>query len=218
MIKAAIFDFDGTLVDSMPFWENIGKNYLLSLGKTPREDLRKTFKTFTLEQSAAYYQKHYDVKFTAEEIIEGVNRMVESFYRQTAALKPGVKGFLERLEEKGISMCVATVTEGSLVEAALDRLGIRPYFCGVLSCAHTGHNKEEPYIYRQAAALLGREKNQTVVFEDVIHALQTAKKDGFLTAAVYDPYEERQREMREMADFYIRDFSDAGVFLKALYI
>ena len=61
MLKGAIFDFDGTLVDSMFIWETFGEEYLKSLGKEPKENLSETFATFTLEQAAEYYKKHYDV-------------------------------------------------------------------------------------------------------------------------------------------------------------
>ena len=76
MIKGAIFDLDGTILDSMFIWDTIGEDYLRSLGKEPKENLKETLKTFTLEQAAHYYREAYGVTLSANEIISGVNKMV----------------------------------------------------------------------------------------------------------------------------------------------
>ncbi|MBQ7335928.1 MAG: HAD family phosphatase [Clostridia bacterium] len=207
MMKGAIFDLDGTILDSMPIWDTVAEDYLRSLGKEPRENLKETFKTFTLEQSAAYFQTHYGVTLSVEELVDGVNRMVENCYLHTVPLKPGVAAFLKDLQMNGVKMCVATVTGKHLADAALKRLGVRDYFLEIFSCAEVGHGKEEPHIYRKALARLGTEKAETVVFEDAYHALKTAKTDGFFTAAVYDIHEERQAEIKALADYTLADFT-----------
>lgn len=207
MIKGAIFDLDGTLLDSMPMWDTIGVDYLRSLGREPREDLKETFKTFTLEQSAKYYRAHYGVTLSVAEIVEGVNKMLADYYIHTVPLKSGVDKLLRSLCTNGVKMCVATVTDRPLAEASLIRLGVREYFSGILTCAEVGHGKEEPHIYREALACLGTQKEETVVFEDAYHALKTAANDGFRTAAVYDAHEERQADLKAFAYYYIHNYS-----------
>ena len=206
MIKGAIFDFDGTLVDSMFIWDNFGEDYLRTLGKELKENLTETFKTFTLEQAAEYYREHYGVSLSVGEIVDGVNEMVAEIYRTKVALKKGVLEFLRDLRSKGIKMCVATVTDRPIVEDVLKKLGIRDFFTEIFTCAEVGHNKETPHIYRAALEALGAKKDETVVFEDALHALMTAKNDGFLVAAVYDKHEAKQIEMRSEADYYISDY------------
>ena len=206
MIKGAIFDLDGTLLDSMSIWDTIGEDYLRSLGIEPRENLAETFKTFTLEESAEYYRTHYGVTLSVEEIVNGVNLMIEDFYRNTVLLKEGVADFLAKLSNDGVKMCIATVTDKYLVEAALIRLNVRQYFGEIFTTAEVGCGKNDPKIYRTALAYLGTEKQETLVFEDVLHALMTAKNDGFPVAAVYDEHESRQNEMRLVADYYILNF------------
>ena len=206
MIKGAIFDLDGTLIDSMSIWDTIGEDYLRSLGIEPRENLAETFKTFTLEESAEYYRTHYGVTLSVEEIVNGVNLMIEDFYRNTVLLKEGVAEFLARLSNDGVKMCIATVTDKYLVEAALIRLNVRQYFGEIFTTAEVGCGKNDPKIYRTALAYLGTEKQETLVFEDVLHALMTAKNDGFSVAAVYDEHESRQNEMRLVADYYTLNF------------
>lgn len=206
MIKGAIFDFDGTLVDSMFIWDTFGEDYLRTLGKEPKENLTETFKTFTLEQAAEYYREHYGVSLSVGEIVDGVNEMVSEIYRTKVVLKNGVLEFLRDLRSKGVKMCVATVTDRPIVEDVLKKLGIRDYFTEIFTCAEVGYNKETPHIYRAALQVLGTRKEETVVFEDALHALMTAKNDGFTVAAVYDKHEAKQIEMRSEADYYISDY------------
>ena len=206
MIKGAIFDFDGTLVDSMFIWDTFGEDYLRTLGKEPKENLTKTFKTFTLEQAAEYYREHYGVALSVNKIVDDINEMVAEIYRTKVTLKDGVREFLEELRVQGAKMCVATVTDRPIVEDVLKKLGIRDFFTEIFTCAEVGHNKETPHIYRAALEVLGTSKEETVVFEDALHALMTAKNDGFPVAAVYDKHETRQIEMRAEADYYISDY------------
>ena len=203
MIKGAIFDFDGTLVDSMFIWDTIGEVYLRSLGKEPKENLTETFKTFTLEQSADYYREHYSVTLSVQKIVDDVNAMVAEIYRTKVTLKDGVKEFLEKLRTDGVKMCVATVTDKPIVEDVLEKLGILSCFENIITCAEVGYSKETPHIYREALKYLGTEKAETIVFEDAFHALMTAKNDGFPVAAVYDAHEKKQALMRANADYYI---------------
>lgn len=208
MLKGAIFDFDGTLVDSMFIWDTIGEDYLRSLGKKPHEDLKETFMTLTLEEAAEYYRTHYGVTLSVKEIVDGVNTMVEGIYRTRVALKQGVADFLAQLKDNGTRMCIATVTDRYLVEETLDRLGLLQYFSEIFTCAEVGYGKDKPIIYRKALEHLDTAKNETYVFEDSLFALKTAKADGFTTVGVYDRHENRQDNLKNLADYYIVDFAD----------
>ena len=208
MIKGAIFDLDGTLLDSMFIWDTIGEEYLRSLGKEPHEDLKETFMTLTLEEAAEYYREHYGVTLSVKEIVDGVNAMVEQTYRTKVTLKPGISEYLAWLKGNGVRMCVATVTDRYLVEETLDRLGVRHYFSEIFTCAEVGFGKDKPIIYQKALENLGTAKDETYVFEDMLFALNTAKTDGFLTVGVYDRHEVHQDELNGLADYYISDFTD----------
>lgn len=208
MLKGAIFDFDGTLVDSMFIWDTIGEDYLRSLGKEPHEDLKETFLTLTLEEAAEYYRTHYGVTLFVKEIVDGVNAMVEGIYKTRVTLKHGVAEYLRLLKENGARMCIATVTDRYLVEETLERLGILHYFSEIFTCAEVGYGKDKPIIYRKALEHLDTAKNETYVFEDSLFALKTAKADGFTTVGVYDRHENRQDNLKNLADYYIDDFAD----------
>ena len=214
MITGAIFDVDGTLLDSMSVWDTIGEDYLRGIGYAPRENLSETFRAMSLLQAARYYRSEYGVKLSAKEIMDGVNSLLERFYRDEAPLKPGVEEFLQELSAHGVKLCAATATERPLVEVALARGGVLGYFDGILTCTDAGAGKDEPLIYRRAVHCVGGDRPSVVVFEDALHAARTAKADGFPVAAVYDSHEKRQDELKALADFYLTDFSDFDSFWK----
>ena len=208
MLTGAIFDFDGTLLDSMFIWDTIGEDYLRTLGKEPHEDLKETFMTLTLEEAAEYYREHYKVTLSVTEIMDSINAMVEGIYRTKVTLKPGVMAYLRLLKERGVKMCVATVTDRYLVEDTLERLGILHYFSEIFTCAEVGYGKDKPIIYQKALEHLGTAKEETFVFEDSLFALETAKTDGFPTVGGYDMHESRQEDMKRLADCYVRSFEE----------
>lgn len=215
MIKGAIFDVDGTLLDSMSIWDTIGEDYLRSLGIEPREKLNEKFKTMSLQQAAEYYRSEYGVTLPVNRICDDINGRIEDFYRHEAQLKAGTAAFLQKLRERGVKLCLATATDDYLVEAALRRCGVFEFFSGLFTCTGVGSGKDKPLIFRAAQERLGTAKRETIVFEDALHALKTAKEDGFITAAVCDCHEKKQRELRALADYYISDYCNCEVFWKS---
>lgn len=212
MIQGAIFDVDGTLLDSMSNWTTIGERYLHSIGYEPKEGLNETIRSMSLYQAACYCKSEYGITRSVEEIMAGVNGLVEHYYRNEASLKPGAAEFLAQLKRCGVKMCIATATDRYLVEAGLERCGIRDYFSELFTCGGVGHGKDEPVIYQNALAHLQTSKHHTVVFEDAFYAAETAKKDGFPVVAVYDPHEKKQAELQALSDFHLTRYSDFDLF------
>ena len=194
-IRGAIFDVDGTLLDSMFIWDTIGETYLRSIGYQPKENLNETFKNMSLHQAARYYQTEYGVTLSIDEIMDGVNAMLERYYRFEVPLKPGVAELLERLRQSGVKLCIATATDRHLVEAALDRCGVLSCFGEIFTCNEVGHGKDEPDIFETALRFLGTRREETLVFDDALYAVRTAKEAGFPVAAVYDSHERSQAEV-----------------------
>ncbi len=202
-IRGAIFDVDGTLLDSMSIWDTIGERYLRSIGFEPRENLNEVFKNMSLHQAACYYQSEYGVKLSVEGIISGVNAMLERYYGCEVSLKPGAAELLARLQESGIKLCIVTATDRYLVEAALRRLGVLSCFGKIFTCGEMGYGKDEPHIFEAALAWLETKREETVVFDDALYAIHTAKGAGFPVAAVYDSHEPNQGEIHALADCYL---------------
>lgn len=213
-LDGAIFDLDGTLLDSMYIWDTIGEAYLISLGIQPHENLNETFKTMSLRQAAQYYQSEYNVTLSIEEIMDGVNRMIENYYMHDVKAKDGVRQLLENLKDKGVKMCVATATDLYLAEAALRRNGILDCFSKIFTCTEVGFGKDSPQIYTQALAHLNTPKQSTVVFEDALYAVKTAKEAGFYVVGVYDKSEAKHSgEIKKRSDMYIQSFEEMRDFI-----
>jgi len=211
-IKCAIFDFDGTLFDSMFIWDSVGEIYLRALGKEPMPSMREDVRALSLYQSACYFRREYDLPLSAEEIMAGINQAIAHFYIHEVLPKPGVVDFLEQMKGAGIPMCIATASERCQIEAALSRCGMAHYFDAIFTCSEVGHGKDVPVIFRKAMEHFGADRSSTVIFEDAIHAIQTAKADGFAVAAVFDSSEKRQKEIRDLSDCYIADFEHTEEF------
>ena len=208
MLKGVIFDFDGTLFDSMFIWDTTGESYLRSLGKEPASDLQRVLKPMSLLQSAEYLQAHYQLSLSVEEICAGINQMVEDFYFHTVQPKPGVIELLEELHRRNIKMCIATATDRYQVEAALARCGMKQFFSEIFTCTEVGSGKDEPQLYHAALAHLHTPQSNTLIVEDAYYAIQTAKRAGFSVVGVYDPYESNQSEVKSLSDIYLPDYSD----------
>ena len=181
--------------------------YLRSLGIAPHEDVEEEIKTFTFRQSAQYFREKYGVRLSTAEIIDGMNKIIGEHYKYDIPLKPGVEDLLKRLSDRGIKMCVATASERVHAVSALTRLGVIDYFSRIFVCSELNCDKTEPAVYRAALSYFGTERKETAVFEDTLHALLTAKKDGFVTVAVFDGCESDQVGMKEAADYYAADLS-----------
>jgi len=212
MLKGAIFDFDGTLFDSMFVWDTAGETYLRCIGKEPAPDLQIILKPMSLLQSAQYIRERYQIQLAIEEIMDGINRTVEDFYFHTVQPKEGVITLLEQMKAQGIRMCIATATDRYQVEVALKRCGMDKFFSKIFTCTEVGHGKDEPVIFQKAMEHLQTTKADTVVFEDAYHSAKTAKAAGFITIAVYDSHENKQTELHAVSDFYLENFADTTTF------
>lgn len=211
-IQGVIFDLDGTLIDSMPWWENLGENYLIARGKTPHPDIRRHFKRMTLEQSAVFLREEYGLAESVDRICHGILDGIEGAYRNSIPLKPGAAAMLEAMADAGVRMCVATATERPCAEAALTRLGVMRYFSAVLTCSEVGASKTEPLVFEAALSHLGTPRGTTLVVEDSLHAVETARSAGFPVAAVFDPNAAPEAEaIRACADAYLHSFALTNV-------
>ena len=205
-MTGAIFDVDGTLLDSMPIWEDVSVRYLKSLGVEAENNLPQKLERMSVEEGAAYIKENYGLSETEEEIAAATLKIVEDFYYNEAPLKPGVREYLDRLRAENIPMVIATSSGRPHVEAALRRLGVLDYFGKIFTCSEVGKGKTRPLIYEKAGEYIGGDFKDIYVFEDAIHALETAKQAGFYTVAVYDPSADKDwKQLQEEADISVTD-------------
>lgn len=207
VIKGAIFDIDGTLLDSMPVWENAGARYLATLGIKARSDLKERLDALSLPEGALYMQTEYKLSVTIEEILEGVNQVVKDFYFKEAVLKPGVCDLIQKLKKNQVRLIIATATDAEMAKAALVRNGVWKDFDGMITCEEAGAGKTSPKVFELAREHLQTKKEETWVFEDSLYAVKTASKAGFPVCSIYDAYSrDNTEEIRTFSDIYVKDF------------
>ena len=211
-MRAAIFDVDGTLLDSVSAWENVGSDYVKNQGLIPAEDLDKRVKECCLRDVAVIMQNEYGIDKSLEDIETEISKMVEYKYFNTLPLKDGVLPLLEGLKERGVKMCLASASRYSHIEAALSRCGVMHYFSRIFSCIDVGYSKREREIYELAMEHLGSEPENTYMFDDALYVAQTAGAIGINCVGMRDEHMLYQQELKNSTDFYIEDYNDLSGF------
>lgn len=218
-IKAALFDVDGTLTDSMYIWDSADEMLLKRHNLTPPPGLKEAVDALTLRQTAVYFNEHFGLHDTPEETMEEICKMVEDEYFYKVQKKPNIEKALSWLSGHGVAIGIVTASERYHVEAACKRLGIWGYFQKMFTCTEMGLTKHTPEIFERAAKELGALPQETVVFEDAFHAVKTASSGGFWTAAIDDTYNQKYTsQLKETADWFLTDYSQAEIFLNGLTI
>lgn len=213
MIKGAIFDADGTLLNSMHIWSELGERYLKSLSIEPEKGLSDRLYPLSINQGCKYLKDNYGLNFSLKEIEQGLLSIIEGFYRNEVKLKPGVKNFLESMKQKNIPMVIATSGDRDLLNSALIRNGISGYFDAVFTCSELETSKHEAKIFMACSEALGLNPENIAVFDDALYAIETAKNAGFITFGVEDPSAKlNKNEIKRISDYYITDFTLQEVY------
>ncbi len=206
-IKGAIFDLDGTLVDSMGVWHRIDDEFLGRRGFPADESYKQAVKTMKYETAAHYTIERYGLSETPEEVMAEWDSMALHEYRYNIKCKPGAAEFLNELKKRGIKIALATVSHRALLEAVLKGNHIFGLFDVLTDVSQVSRGKEEPDLYWFAAKQMELEPEECIVFEDVLLGIDSAKRGGFYTCGVKDhsSYAE-ELEIRRLADCFVENF------------
>lgn len=208
-IKGVIFDVDGVLLDTMHVWTDVGERYLNSLGKEAEPRLGDKLFTMTVDMGAVYLKENYDLSQTVEDIIGGLNGIMEDYYYYHAQFKPGAEALLKRLAAAGIPMTIASSTGRVYILEAMKRLGYAEYFKEILSCVELETSKSEPKIFHEAMNIMGTSPEETWLFEDGLYSAKTAKAAGLKTVGIYDAASaHEQAELKATADVYVTSLEE----------
>jgi len=206
-ITGAIFDMDGTLVDSLGFWDHIwrrlGEIFLNDESFRPDPVTEKGVRTATLYDASALVHKNCAVGKSTDEVFEIIDSELYSYYKNTGELKEGVREFLENLLERGVKMCVATATAPHLISVLMEKFNLYKYFPKLISCSDVGKGKEHPDVFIAAHKYLGTPKESTWIFEDSIVAIETATTAGYNTVGIYDKFNFSLNKVKELSGVYI---------------
>ncbi len=211
-ITGAIFDFDGTLFDSMHVWHGIRYRFLESIGITFTEKDEEVFKGLYLRETLLLAKDYFDLPFTMNELFDKFFTLIEELYMIDAEPKNDIIPFLQKLKANGVKTAIATASGTPAVIAALKKYNMEQYFDAVYSTYDVEAAKTEPKVYRVTHAALNTPKESTWIFEDALYAAKTAKADGFNVVAIYDKSEPNQSELKATADKYIVNYSELPLF------
>lgn len=208
-IKGAIFDCDGTLVDSLGFWEiyyqKVGKELCRGKDFIPAPEDDKAMRTQNVYFLAKIMHGKYGFLDSEEAIINWTLDIFEWYYKEIVELKSGVREFLEHLKKRGVKMCIASAAEKRFIELVLGKHDVLKYFDGIVSCTQVGAGKDKPDVFIAARDFLCTPHDQTWIFEDSLLAIETSKKAGFNVVGVYDRCSFGQDKARAISDEYIDD-------------
>ena len=205
-IKAVIFDFDGTLADSMWMWPSIDEDYLKKFGIECPETLHTELEGKSPIECAKYFQEKFNINESEEAMMDAWNDMAAYNYEHKVFLKPGIESFLKKLKENGIKIGIGSSNFKELVVSALKNNGVLEYIDSIHVSSEVAAGKPAPDIYKLTAEDLGVKPRECLVFEDIVQGLLAGKRAGMKTVAVFDECSSEKQELnKEMCDYYIFD-------------
>jgi len=204
---AYIFDFDGTLVDSMPYVAIGVKKFLADRGVSYPENIMEIVTPLGYPASAAYYNEHFGLSVTGDEYLDELQEYLYPRYQTEIPLKAGVYDYLKALKARGAKLTILTASPIRFVEPCFERLGILDCFSHLWCCSDFGITKSEPEIYLEAAKRLSVTPKDIAFFDDSFHSLAAAKKAGLYTVGIYDEVAKAfTDDVKATADVYHETF------------
>ncbi len=207
---AAIFDMDGTLLDTMRYWRYTSLEYLLAhqLPVRPEDLARMEWTSSRALVKEIAEREGFDMG-SWQTMVGELEEFMNRHYLHDAKRRENVPELLEKLRGMGKPMCVATGAPRQYARNGLSRLGILKYFEFVTDCYEFGMDKSQPEYFEEVARRLGTKPERCVVFEDALYAMKSAKTAGCRVVAIEDSTARLQRdEIRAIADRYILNYSE----------
>lgn len=199
-IAAAIFDMDGTLLDTMGLWESAPVELLRERGVACTGRMAAAFHGLGFEAAAEHLSRTYLPQCRPEELMEAIIRRLQRAYEREVQPKPGAETLLRELTGRGLPLALLTANRREMAEAALDRLRWTGYFQTVVTAQEFGASKGEPSIFQHTAALLHAPPERCAVFEDSLAPARAAASLGMPVVAVLDPAAQADWDaLRELA-------------------
>lgn len=210
-MKTYLFDFDGTLVDSMGWWSKKMLAVLDCAGVKYPKNIIEIITPLGDAGTADYFINELKVTLSKEEMFAQMNAIAVPAYRDEILLKNGVEDFLIRQKANGHSLNILTASGHNVIEPCLARNGVLNLFDNIWSTDDFRLTKARPEIYLAAVKLLGTTPENTVFFDDNSGAVSAAKKAGLFTVAVFDESGKAfKNELKKTADMYIDTFVGLG--------
>lgn len=207
--KIAVFDLDGTLVDSMPYFSKGILSIADEAGLTYDSELLKILTPLGYTKSAEYYVNELGVQDSVPSIVKRIEKRLVYEYANNIYLKPGVPAYLKKLRDEGVRLFVLTASPHSATDVCLKHNGIYDWFDAVWSVEDFKLSKSDTRIFEEVARVIGCEVGEVHYFDDSLIALENARAAGYITYGVYDAQtEDEVARMRTLSDTVVMSFED----------
>ncbi len=204
-----LFDFDGTLVDSMPTYMGVMLRILDENNISYDNDIIKIITPLGYVGTAKYYIEHLGLSITPDKLVETMNQYAYNEYSHNIQAKTNVIEILKKLKERGADLNVLTASPHSVLDVCLKRLGIFDLFTNVWSCDDFGTTKADTEIYKMAAERIGKSIDKILFLDDNYNADKTARMAGMKVCGVYDNSSAQYiDEIKAVSNYYINDFCE----------
>ena len=207
--EAAVFDFDGTLAETNELWHEVDEIFFAERNLTYTPDVHQTLATLGFSGGALWCIERYGLDETVEGICDEWNRIGAALYAERVSLRPGAGQYLAALRQRGIPVALATTNNRHVLMSMRPHVCVDDLFDAVVCSDDVANAKDEPDIYLEAVRRIGSRPSATIVFEDHLVGILTARNAGFLTCAVRceDPSQDMAR-LRDAANLSIMEWTD----------
>jgi beta-phosphoglucomutase-like phosphatase (HAD superfamily) len=216
VVGTLLFDMDGLLVDSEPFWKIAEKEVFGALGLNLNDELLRQVMGFRLSEVVQHwyhYQAWPNPNFTQTE--NDILDCMESYMRNEVIALPGVIDSLNYVKKHNYACALASSSSMRLINAVVDKLNIRDYFDLLYSAEFEPYGKPHPGIFITAAKKLGSDPKHCLVIEDSVNGVIAAKAARMLCVAV--PEAEKQNDPKfSIADYQLKTLEEFPVLLRNL--
>ncbi len=208
MIKGAIFDVDGTLLDSMNVWRDVTAKFFGKYNIPLDDELNDRFQEMTLDEAMKQMVEKLGFPASEEQLGRELLDMIEYEYLYNLQLKPYAYDYLKKLYDNGVKLAAATSGYEKTCVGAFKRLGIYEMFSSFAYSHEVGVNKSNPDVYLLAAQRMGVKPADCEVYEDITLGMIGARKGGMKTVAVYDALTPDFEAVKREADRFIMSYEE----------
>lgn len=206
-MEGAIFDLDGTLIDSLYVWDILAYNYLRSLGYSPARDLVRDFQHMNLEESSDYMIEKFKIPMSRSDFIRGMEELLAYYYSQVFKEKRGAVAYVKKLYNQGVKLCIATSSQKNLALMVLERLGILHCFDFIQTESDCLLSKREEDFFKLALERLGTDLKRTWIYEDSYYSMICGKALGCKIVGIRDEYQlEDWDKIEDLVDIFVDDY------------
>ena len=216
--RAVIFDLDGVLADSEPWWNEIDAKLLAEYGVGYRGEYHRDVLGVSYRLAVEFYKKAFGLSASIEELMRRRGEIATEFFANRVGLFPSTKRTLERLREMKVRLAVATSSVSASARPFLDRHGLTPFFDVIVTGDEIERGKPDPDIYLRAAKKLGIGADSCLVIEDALSGIAAGKAAGMRVAAIPDRRFVDARDYEKEADYVLGNLSEIPALVRRVSV